>query len=57
MATPRPRVLLIDDNADKLVALESILWDLDVRIVKARGSRRRTAATSGSVVVRRTWRT
>jgi len=31
-----PAVLLVDDNADKLVALESILLDLEVRIVKVR---------------------
>jgi CheY-like chemotaxis protein len=38
-ATAPVSVLLIDDNADKLIALESILWDLDVRVVKAHSGR------------------
>jgi len=37
--TDRPRVLIVDDNADKLVALESILLSLDVDIVMAGSGR------------------
>jgi signal transduction histidine kinase len=40
MPEPRlPRVLIVDDNADKIVALEAILLDLDVEIVKAGSGR------------------
>jgi CheY-like chemotaxis protein len=40
MPEPRlPRVLIVDDNADKLVALEAILLELDVEIVKASSGR------------------
>src|SRR6185503_2711032 len=40
IATPdRPTVLIVDDNADKLIALESILLSLDVEIVAARSGR------------------
>ena len=35
----RPTVLIVDDNADKLTALESILLMLDVDIVKAQSGR------------------
>src|SRR5258705_7180762 len=35
----RPTVLIVDDNADKLIALESILTSLDVTIVTARSGR------------------
>jgi signal transduction histidine kinase len=35
----RPTVLIVDDNADKLIALESILLSLDVEIVAARSGR------------------
>jgi signal transduction histidine kinase/DNA-binding response OmpR family regulator len=35
----RPTVLLVDDNADKLLALESILMSLDVDIVRAQSGR------------------
>jgi signal transduction histidine kinase len=38
-STEAVSVLLIDDNADKLTALESILWDLDVRVIKAHSGR------------------
>jgi signal transduction histidine kinase len=42
LATPaveRPTVLIVDDNADKLIALESILLSLDVDIVRAQSGR------------------
>ena len=41
MGTPpeRPTVLIVDDNADKLVALESILLPLDVELVTALSGR------------------
>jgi signal transduction histidine kinase len=35
----RPTVLIVDDNADKLLALESILLTLDVNIVTAQSGR------------------
>jgi signal transduction histidine kinase len=38
-AVGRPTVLIVDDNADKLIALESILLTLDVDIVKAHSGR------------------
>jgi signal transduction histidine kinase len=38
-STERPTVLIVDDNADKLIALESILLSLDVDLVKARSGR------------------
>jgi CheY-like chemotaxis protein len=38
-APSRPTVLLVDDNADKLLALESILLTLDVDIAKAQSGR------------------
>src|SRR4029079_5169473 len=38
-ATERPTVLIVDDNADKLIALESILLSLDVELVTARSGR------------------
>jgi signal transduction histidine kinase len=37
--TERPTVLIVDDNADKLIALESILLSLDVDLVTARSGR------------------
>ena len=39
MTVERPTVLIVDDNADKLTALESILLMLDVDIVKAQSGR------------------
>ena len=35
----RPTVLIVDDNGDKLIALESILTTLDVELVTARSGR------------------
>ena len=35
-SSERPTVLIVDDNADKLIALESILLSLHVDLVKAR---------------------
>src|SRR5690349_24458680 len=40
----RPAVLIVDDNPDKLLALESVLLDVNVTIVKA---------TSGEEALRR----
>ena len=37
--SPDVAVLIVDDSADKLVALESILFDLPVEIVKVRSGR------------------
>jgi signal transduction histidine kinase/BarA-like signal transduction histidine kinase len=39
MASEAPSILIVDDSADKLVALESILLDLRVDIVKARSGK------------------
>ena len=39
MASDTPSILIVDDSADKLVALESILLDLRVDIVKARSGK------------------
>ena len=39
MASDTPSILIVDDSADKLVALESILLDLRVNIVKARSGK------------------
>src|SRR5262245_4724919 len=38
-SSERPTVLIVDDNADKLIALESIMLSLDVDLVKARSGR------------------
>jgi signal transduction histidine kinase len=39
MTRPRPSILIVDDSHDKLVALESILLDLDVELVQVRSGR------------------
>jgi len=39
VAIERPTVLIVDDNTDKLMALESILLSLDVDLVTARSGR------------------
>jgi CheY-like chemotaxis protein len=39
VTTERPTVLIVDDNADKLVALESIMLPLDVDLVTAQSGR------------------
>jgi len=39
MTPEAPGILIVDDSADKLVALESILVDLPVNIVKVRSGK------------------
>jgi len=54
MASDTPSILIVDDSADKLVALESILLDLRVDIVKARSGKealRRLLAQDFAVVL------
>src|SRR5919201_648913 len=49
-----PAVLIVDDNADKLVALESVLEELDVRIVKVQSgpeALRRLLTTDFAVIL------